>query len=66
MPASKYKRTNIVYTYTDTSQYFLQEIKTKLEGFKGIEYELLDLNRNLTQQQVQKHTYWKKWFVQSR
>lgn len=49
--------TNIVYTYTDTSQYFLQEIKTKLEGFKGIEYELLDLNRNLTQQQVQKHTY---------
>ena len=51
------KETNIVYTYTDTSQYFLQEIKTKLEGFKGIEYELLDLNRNLTQQQVQKHTY---------
>lgn len=43
------KETNIVYTYTDTSQYFLQEIKTKLEGFKGIEYELLDLNRNLTQ-----------------
>ena len=45
------------YTYADTSKYFLQETKKELEEFEGIEYEILDLNKSLEQQWVQKHRY---------
>lgn len=55
--ANQSENTSIVYTYADTSKYFLQEMKDELYEFEGIEYEILNLNKSLDQQQIQKHRY---------
>lgn len=54
---SKLENVNVVYTYTDSSKYFLQEAQNNLADFDGIEFKTLNLEDSLDKQQMLLHGY---------
>lgn len=47
----------VVYTYADSSKYFLEEARQELSEFEGIKFELFALDDSLEKQDIMPHCY---------
>lgn len=48
---------NVAYTYADSSKYFLDNVKSELGQFEGIEFELLRPDESIEKQHFPLHSY---------